>query len=157
MANPVAIYTPDPSAPTRRGGSSASQLIQLDPYRSGGRGRSANSDSSSSSDNVRVDGRGESARVYEYEAVRRGTRRARYSDSFTTDDRAQTTDDRIFEAGRRRAPASLTFAAQQIAQEGLSPGLYFENYGPAINAYTAAATRGTTSAPRNGQSVEIYA
>lgn len=39
-----------------------------------------------------------------------------------------------------RPAAALGFAAQQIAQEVLSEGLYFENYRPALAAYAAADT-----------------
>ncbi len=39
-----------------------------------------------------------------------------------------------------RPAGSLGFAAQQIAQEALSAGLYFENYRPALAAYAAADT-----------------
>ncbi len=64
-------------------------------------------------------------------------------------------DDGAFEAGRRRAPASLSFAAQQIAQEGLPPGVYFENFKPAIAAYVIAAARPTI--PRPGEALEMSA
>ena len=39
---------------------------------------------------------------------------------------------------------SLGFAAQRIAQEELSEGLYFENFRPAIAAYAAADSNFTT-------------
>lgn len=39
-----------------------------------------------------------------------------------------------------RPAGNLGFAAQQIAQEVLSEGLYFENYRPALAAYAAADT-----------------
>jgi hypothetical protein len=54
-------------------------------------------------------------------------------------------DEMLREAGRRKAPATVSFAAQQIAQEGLSPGAYFENYKPALAAYGRAASYATAS------------
>jgi hypothetical protein len=39
---------------------------------------------------------------------------------------------------REHETTSLGFAAQRIAQEELSDGLYFENFRPAIAAYAAA-------------------
>jgi len=39
-----------------------------------------------------------------------------------------------------RPSGNLGFAAQQIAQEVLSEGLYFENFRPALAAYSAADT-----------------
>jgi hypothetical protein len=39
---------------------------------------------------------------------------------------------------REQETTSLGFAAQRIAQEELSDGLYFENFRPAIAAYAAA-------------------
>src|SRR5258708_3574143 len=39
MANPVAIYSPDPAAPPSRGGSGPAQIIQLHVYPSGARPR----------------------------------------------------------------------------------------------------------------------
>jgi hypothetical protein len=39
---------------------------------------------------------------------------------------------------RDQETTSLGFAAQRIAQEELSEGLYFENFRPAIAAYAAA-------------------
>ncbi len=145
MANPVAIYVPDPAAP-RRGGVSSAQIIQIDPYRSGKRARGY-------ADDARGAEQAQSARG---EATIR--RFARYADRFTIDaDRDFTAeqDDSFLETGRRRAPAGIAFAAQQFAQEGLSPGLHFENYPPALAAYATAAQGGNPSAPRNGQLLEL--
>lgn len=150
MANPVAIYSNDPAAPPRRGPVSSAPVIQIDPYRSGGRARLA---SGAGADNAaRVDGQTGTARTYDYEAIRR---RARAAEQFSPDiDVAQRDDDPLYETGRRRAPASLAFAAQQIAQEGLAPGLHFENYKPALNAYAMAAG-GNGSAAYNGRALEM--
>ena len=43
-------------------------------------------------------------------------------------------------AEESRPAPSLGFTAQQIAQEVLSDGLYFENYRPALAAYAAAGS-----------------
>jgi hypothetical protein len=77
------------------------------------------------------------ARARAYEAMRRGAA----EDRRTLEDE----DEVLRGAGRRRAPASLGFAAQQFAQEGLSPGLNFENYPPAIAAYARASRHGDPS------------
>jgi hypothetical protein len=45
---------------------------------------------------------------------------------------------------RETETTSLGFAAQRIAQEELSEGLYFENFRPAIAAYAAADSNFTT-------------
>ncbi len=148
MANPVAIYSPDPAALTPRGGSGSAQVIQIDVYRSGAGARvnyvNPTSDEAFSSG------------MPQAQAVR-----GRFADAARRNGRSGSgnggslENDSLFEAGRRRAPASLSFAAQQIAQEGLSPGLYFENYKPAIAAYVAAAAGPTLTPP--GQTLELVA
>ena len=45
---------------------------------------------------------------------------------------------------REDETTSLGFAAQRIAQEELSEGLYYENFKPAIAAYAAADSNFTT-------------
>ncbi|HEX2112978.1 MAG TPA: hypothetical protein VHM01_01105 [Alphaproteobacteria bacterium] len=52
---------------------------------------------------------------------------------------------------------SLGFAAQRIAQEELSEGLYFENFRPAIAAYAAADSNFTTVRRPPLSSVVIWA
>jgi hypothetical protein len=148
MANPVAIYSPDPAALTPRGGSGTAQVIQIDVYRSGAGARvnyvNPSFDDASSDDTPQA------------QTVRaRAADGARRSGRFGSRNGGSVTDESVFEAGRRRAPASLSFAAQQIAQEGLSPGLYFENYKPAIAAYAAAAAGPTITPP--GQMLEMVA
>jgi hypothetical protein len=54
-------------------------------------------------------------------------------------------------------PASLGFAAQRIAQEELSEGLYFENFKPAIAAYAAADSNFVTVRRPPLSSVVIWA
>jgi len=77
------------------------------------------------------------ARARAYEAQRRAA---------AEDRRALEDENEILrDAGRRKAPSGLGFMAQQIAQEGLSPGLHFENYPPAIAAYAQAARHGEPS------------
>lgn len=149
MANPVAIYSPDPAALTPRGGSGSAQVIQIDVYRSGGAGTRVNYvnapyDDASSDDTSQT----QTIRGRAADTARRNGRAGNRSPGFYT-------NDAVFEAGRRRAPASLSFAAQQIAQEGLSPGLYFENYKPAIAAYAAAAAGPSITPP--GQTLELVA
>jgi hypothetical protein len=149
MANPVAIYSPDPAALTPRGGSAPSaQVIQIDVYRSGpgARVRYVNPTLDDPSSDETPQAQATRARVADA-ARRNGRTGSRSSGSFENES--------VFEAGRRRAPASLSFAAQQIAQEGLSPGLYFENYKPAIAAYAAAAAGPTLTPP--GQALELVA
>ena len=149
MANPVAIYSPEPAVLTPRGGSGPAQVIQIDVYRSGGGGARVNYvnptfDDASSDDTPQTQTiRGRAADT----AGRNSRTGNRSAGSYT--------NDAVFEAGRRRAPASLSFAAQQIAQEGLSPGLYFENYKPAIAAYVAAAAGPSITPP--GQTLEMVA
>ena len=136
MANPVAIYSPAPAAPSARGGSGSAQVIQIDLYRSG--------DGARFSDVNPAAGDAASASAA-YAQPLRNARRG--GSSFA--------GDTSFEAGRRRAPASLSFAAQQIAQEGLSPGLHFEDYKPAIAAYVAAAAGPSVVPP--GRTLEMVA
>lgn len=143
MANPVAIYSPDPAALTPRGGTGPAQVIQIDVYRSGDNARL-------SYVNPAVDD--PSSADTSYAQYAQNVRTARRNSSRGT---GPSTSDSQFEAGRRRAPASLSFAAQQIAQEGLSPGLHFENYKPAIAAYVAAAAGPTIVPP--GQTLEMVA
>jgi hypothetical protein len=147
MANPVAIYSPDPAALTPRGGSGSAQVIQIDVYRSGAgaRVRYVNPTSDDASEGT-PQAQAVGARTADA-ARRQGRPGSRSTGSFENDS--------VFEAGRRRAPASLSFAAQQIAQEGLSPGLYFENYKPVIAAYAAAAAGPTLTPP--GQTLELVA
>jgi len=148
MANPVAIYSPDPAALTPRGGSGSAQVIQIDVYRSGA-GARVNYVNPASEEAF-------SGGTPQAQAVR-----GRFADAARRNGRSgggnsgALENDSLFEAGRRRAPASLSFAAQQIAQEGLSPGLYFENYKPAIAAYVAAAAGPTLTPP--GQTLELVA
>ena len=148
MANPVAIYSPDPAALTPRGGSGSAQVIQIDVYRSdaGARVRYVNPtiDDASSDETPQT----QTVRARTADAARRGGRPGSRSNGGIE-------NDSVLEAGRRRAPASLSFAAQQIAQEGLAPGLYFENYKPAIAAYVAAAAGPTITPP--GQTLEMVA
>src|SRR4051812_44215743 len=145
MANPVAIYVPEPAAP-RRGGLNTAQIIQIDPYRSSGRARYGYSRDAHAADQTQ--GTAGDATVRRF---------ARYAERFTADTQREfkASDDELFEAGRRRAPAGIAFAAQQIAQEGLAPGLHFENYSPALAAYATAAQSGMPNAPRNGQLLEL--
>lgn len=139
MANPVAIYSPDPAALTPRGGTGPAQVIQIDVYRSGDGTRfsyvNPATDDSSAAD---------TSYAQTVRPARRNSGRG-----------STSAGDSPLEAGRRRAPASLSFAAQQIAQEGLSPGLHFENYKPAIAAYVAAAAGPNVVPP--GQTLEMVA
>ncbi len=147
MANPVAIYSPDPAALTPRGGSGSAQVIQIDVYRSGSSAR-VNYVNPTTDDAADDTPQAQTIRARAADAARRNGRPgSRSSGTFENES--------VFEAGRRRAPASLSFAAQQIAQEGLSPGLYFENYKPAIAAYVAAAAGPTLTPP--GQALELIA
>lgn len=58
------------------------------------------------------------------------------------------------EAGKRKAPAGLSFQVLQIAQERLSPGAHFENYSPALAAYAQAARHGEARLT-NGASLHL--
>ncbi len=149
MANPVAVYLPDPAAQAARGGTGSAQIIQIDLRRSGKGARFAYADPAAIDaqfeDGPQAAGYAGSARTRAADAARRATR----SGAATSD--AYSSNESDFEVGRRRAPASVSFAAQQIAQEGLSPGLYFENFKPALAAYALAAQ----GAPQNGQSLEM--
>src|SRR5262245_49886382 len=58
---------------------------------------------------------------------------------------------------REQETTSLGFAAQRIAQEELSDGLYFENYRPAIAAYAAADSNFVTVRRPPLSSVVVWA
>jgi hypothetical protein len=59
--------------------------------------------------------------------------------------------------GRDPETDSPGFAAQRIAQEELSEGLYFENFRPAIAAYAAADSNFTTVRRPPPSSVVVWA
>ena len=155
MANPVAIYSPAPAAPAPRGGTVSAQVIQIDVYRSGQRpGFTPDRESQDSG----FDDAPQSTRTTTYYAdgVRAQTADlARRAAGSTPRPASRRVTDGDFEVGRRRAPASLSFAAQQIAQEGLPAGAYFENFKPAIAAYVIAAER--PNIPPPGQALEMSA
>lgn len=139
MANPVAVSAIQIEPPVRRAtNESASARVSPDAPRL----RPAHL-------RLAYDSRTEAAfeaRARAYEAMRRGA---------AEDRRALEDENEVLrDAGRRKAPASLSFAAQQFAQEGLSPGLHFENYPPAIAAYAQAARHGDPSLT-NGSSLRI--
>jgi hypothetical protein len=154
MANPVAIYSPEPVAPPPRGGSASAQIIQIDVYRSGQRPRF---DPDRDFQDSGFDDAPQTARATPLYAD--GGRAQAADTARRTGFNARTPNRRAgdgeFEAGRRRAPASLSFAAQQIAQEGLPPSVYFENFKPAIAAYVIAAER--PNIPPPGQALEMTA
>jgi hypothetical protein len=58
---------------------------------------------------------------------------------------------------REQETTSLGFAAQRIAQEELSDGLYFENFRPAIAAYAAADSNFATVRRPPLSSVVVWA
>jgi len=158
MANPVAIYSPDPAALTPRGGTGSAKIIQIDVYRSGPGARLGYADAEvqdaqfedvpfQGSERTQAAGADPAARSGRARTADTGRRAGRFSDNDVADPN--------FEAGRRRAPASLSFAAQQIAQEHLAPGLHFENFAPVIAAYAIAAER--PNIPPPGQALEIVA
>ena len=158
MANPVAIYSPDPAALTPRGGTASAKIIQIDVYRSGQGARFGYAEpevQDAQFEDVPFQGSERAQAAGANAAARGGRGRAadagRRAGRFVHDDVA----DPNFEAGRRRAPASLSFAAQQIAQEQLAPGLHFENFTPVIAAYAIAAER--PNIPPPGQALEIVA
>lgn len=142
MANPVAAYayTIEP----RRTGSGP--IIDAEPIRTGqGRPRPAP---------LRVIHDASFERARDPETVSRSRTR---NDAMRRDAGFGTDAEEILrDTGRRRAPASLSFAAQHIAQEVLSPGLYFENYTPALAAYGQAARHSGSSAAR-GTALHILA
>lgn len=155
MANPVAIYSPEPAALPSRGGSGSAQIIQIDVYRSGQGARFApDRDSQDAQLNDTPQG-AHSPSLYTENVRAQVADQARRATRFSGRTPNRRLDDGAFEAGRRRAPASLSFAAQQIAQEGLPPGVYFENFKPAIAAYMIAADRPNIPAP--GQALEMSA
>jgi len=131
MANPVAVSAITIEPPLRRT-ASTSDSAPVSP--AGGRGRAPVP--------LRLvhDARVEAAyaaRARSYEAMRREAA----IDRRALEDENETLRD----AGRRKAPAALSFAVLQIAQERLSPGLHFENYPPALTAYALAARHGEPS------------
>lgn len=152
MANPVAIYSPDPAAQTPRGGTASAQLIQIDLYRSGAGARLATPALDATFEDAPQRAW---AGVTSAPGVRAGGSGAARRTGQPGSDATAQSDDAPLEVGRRRASAGLSFAAQLIAQQGLSPGLHFENYKPAIAAYAVAAQRG--NGPQNGQALEVSA
>jgi len=157
MANPVAIYSPDPAALTPRGGTASAKIIQIDVYRSGQGARFGYAEpevQDAQYEDVPLQA-SEGTQAAADPAARSG--RTRTADAGRRNGRFTGSDigDPNFEAGRRRAPASLSFAAQQIAQERLAPGLHFENFTPVIAAYAIAAER--PNIPPPGQALEIVA
>lgn len=140
MANPVAVSAIQIEPPVRRA-AYESDSPRVSP--AGARVRPA------AHLRLAYDARAEAAfeaRARAYEAQRRGAA----ADRRALEDENETLRD----AGRRKAPAALSFTAQQIAQEGLSPGLHFENYPPAIAAYAQAARHGDPSLT-NGSTLRI--
>ena len=137
MANAVAIYTaePTPYARSRTG----APVIELNAYRT--RGDGFNRTYEIGDDATQIDD------VGEYQSYRRGRRSTG----------GGLVEEFLSEAGRRRASAALSFTAQQIAQENLSPGAHVEPYRPAMAAYGAAAMRGTPKDLPPGQSLSVYA
>jgi hypothetical protein len=136
MANPVATYAYTIDPPRRTGGG---PILDAEPVRAGpSRPRPAPLRLVHDAGFVRVresDTAAARGRTRLYDATDR-------SAGFGTE-----ADETLRDAGRRRAPPGLSFTAQQIAQEVLSPGLYFENYRPALAAYGLAARHGEPSPP----------
>lgn len=144
MANPVAAYAYTIDPPRRISGG---PVIDAEPVHGGqSRPRAAS---------LRLVHDGGFARVRDTDTVARGRPRvydaAQHDAGFGAD-----VEEGLRDTGRRRAPASLSFAAQHIAQEVLSPGLYFENYTPALAAYGQAARHGESNAAR-GAALHILA
>ena len=146
MANPVAAYA-FPIDPPRR--TSGGPVLDAEPVRPGQtRTRPAP---------LRVVYDAEAERARDPERLARS--RPRHYEATARDAGLGTNpdaDETLREAGRRRAPPMLSFAAQQIAQEKLPPGAYFENYTPALAAYRRAAGYTESDAPR-GSSLHVLA
>jgi hypothetical protein len=141
MANPVALSAITIEPPPLRRAASTHDSAPLSPV--GGRARAPA--------HLRLvhDAGAEAAyavRARAYEAMRREAA----LDRRALEDENETLRD----AGRRKAPAALSFTAQQIAQEHLSPGLHFENYPPAIAASAPAARHGE-AALTNGSALHL--
>ncbi len=138
MANPVAIYATSIDPPGRRAGAG-----EADSGRTAARSRGAyprlayDSRLDPALERLRHADALREARARGQDALRRPPR---FEDSLG--DLEAEKNDALGETGRRRASAALSFTAQQIAQEKLSPGLHFENYKPAIAAYARAAGYG---------------
>lgn len=131
MANPVAAYAYTIDLPRRTSGG---PVIDAEPVRTGQQTRARATP-------LRLVHDASFERVREPETAARG--RARLYDATRRDAGFSADADEVLrDAGRRRAPPGLSFAAQQIAQERLSPGAYFENYTPALAAYGRAARHG---------------
>lgn len=144
MANPVAAYAYTIEPPRRTSGG---PVIDAEPVRAGQpRTRPAP---------LRLVHDASFERVRDGDTVTRG--RARLHDAFRRDTGSGAdAEEALRDAGRRKAPATLSFTAQQIAQENLSPGAYFENYKPALAAYGMAARHGEPAAAR-GAALHILA
>lgn len=142
MANPVAISAImiEPQQPFRRSAPAGDAITVLPP---GNRARLP------AHLRLAYDAGAEAthaSRARSYEAMRR---------EVELDRRAIEDEPEILrEAGKRKAPSALSFAAQQIAQERLSPGLHFDNYPPALAAYAQAARHGEASLT-NGASLHL--
>jgi hypothetical protein len=136
MANPVAVYATSIDPPSRRLG-----VVDPDSARAAGRARGA------AYPRLVYDARHDPnlERLRHANTLREIGQRARGADPLRDDDRflaAQDDGDFLHETGRRKASSALSFLAQQIAQEQLSPGAHFEPYKPVIAAYDRAARHG---------------
>ncbi len=143
MANPVAIYATSIEPPSRRAAAAETDSA-----------RGATARPRGAYPRLVYDSRLDPAleRLRHADAVRdaraRGQDPLRRSPSFQDSlGNLEAENEILGETGRRKASAALMFAAQQIAQEKLSPGLYFENYKPAVAAYTRAASYGAPGLP----------
>jgi hypothetical protein len=144
MANPVAIYATSIDPPSRRLGA-----VDPDSARSTARASRA---VGAAYPRLVYDARQDPnlERLRHAEALRDIRPRARGADPVRDDDRflaAQDDGEFLRETGRRKASSALSFLAQQIAQEKLSPGAHFEEYKPVTAAYDRAARHSEPAAP----------
>ncbi len=147
MANPVAVYAMTIDPPSRRLGA-----VDPDSARAAGRAQSSRA-LGAAYPRLVYDARHDPhlERLRHADALREIRQRARGADPVRDDDRflaARDDGDFLHETGRRKASSALSFLAQQIAQEQLSPGAHFEEYKPVTAAYDRAARHGEpASAP----------
>lgn len=136
MANPVAVYAMTIDPPSRRLGA-----VDPDSARATARARGA------AYPRLVYDARHDPhlERLRHAEALRQSGPRSRGAEPVIDPDRflaAQDDGEFLRETGRRKASSALSFLAQQIAQEKLSPGEHFERTTPVIAAYDRAARHG---------------
>lgn len=147
MANPVAVYAMTIDPPSRRLGA-----VDPDSARAPTRAQASRA-LGPAYPRLVYDARHDPnlERLRHAEVLRQTGTRGRGSEPVVDPDRflaGQDDGEFLRETGRRKASSALSFLAQQIAQEKLSPGEHFERTTPVIAAYDRAAQHGQPAMAR---------